>query len=342
MKSHFEQTECETDFILTRESPLKLFVDPFYRRTEVWSDTCEMPDSNKNHARTATDQSPATLNDEAHLQQKGITTGILVPVVFLMVSSFFSGCDIFGTAVDERAPRLSIIRPFDETLVSGKNVLIAVSAEALGEGNWISFVNINVNGVLAGEAISDGTNFKLRINTFDYPDGLYRVEAIAFDRYQARGISAPVLMTINNESDGPGPIMSITDPTENDEVSGVTRIVARTDVGEPFVTRVDLLIDGVPVLTETDPIGGNTFIFDYDVASLGLGEHILEVKACSGPTVFRISESVSVTIRIDDGGVLGSPGSIRWKTPGIQGDVDSAPAVGFNNDIYIGTTEGES
>ncbi len=273
------------------------------------------------------------------LQQKGITAGILVPVVFLMVSSLFSGCDIFGTAVDERAPRLSIIRPFDETLVSGKNVLIAVSAEALGEGNWVSFVNINVNGVLAGEAITDGTNFKLRINTFDYPDGLYRVEAIAFDRFQARGISAPILITINNESDGPGPIMSITDPTDNDEVSGVTRIVARTDVGEPFVTRVDLLIDGAPVLSETDPIGGNTFIFDYDVASLGLGEHILEVKAYSGPTVFRISESVSVTIRIDDDGEVGSPGSIRWKTPGIQGDVDGAPAVGFNNDIYIGTTD---
>ena len=64
----------------------------------------------------------------------------------------------------------------------------------------------------------------------------------------------------------------------------------------------------------------------------------MEVKAYTGPTVFRVSEPVSVFRVEDDGSSDGSPGSLRWKTPGIEGDVDGAPAVGFNNDIYIGST----
>jgi len=261
-----------------------------------------------------------------------------LPVLAIALTLLVSGCDIFGAAVEERAPRISIVRPYDEALVTGKNLLISVDAEALGDDNWVSFVNVNINGEQAGTADFDGTFYNLRVNTFDYPDGIYRIEAVAFDRYQARGISAPILVTMDNESDGPGPRMSITDPTESDEIFGVTRIAARTDPGEPFVTRVDLLINGVPVATEDTPISTDTFIFDFDADTLPIGEHIMEVKAYTGPTVFRVSEPVSVFRVEDDGSSDGSPGSLRWKTPGIEGDVDGAPAVGFNNDIYIGST----
>lgn len=263
----------------------------------------------------------------------------LFPILFLVSMSMLSGCDIFGTAVDERAPRIEIVKPYEDALVSGKNLLLQINAEALGEGNWVSYVTVNMNGEPAGTAEYDWTSYNLRLNTYDFVDGIYRIEAIAFDRYQSRGISAPILVAVFNESDGPGPKMSITDPTDLDDVFGVTRIVARTDAGEPFVTRVDLLIDGIPVATEDTPVAGDTFIFDYDTAGLTLGQHIVEVRAYSGPTVFRHSEDISIFIREGDDGEKGRPGSIRWKVPGIEGDVDGAPAVGFNNDIYLGTTD---
>jgi len=271
------------------------------------------------------------------MQQKGYQRALL-PILLIMLTGFISGCDIFGTAAEERAPQVEIIRPFDQSAVAGKNLKVSVNAVALGEDNWVSYVTLNVNGVQAGTTEFDGTYHNLTLDTFQFPDGVYRVEAIAFDRFQARGISAPVLVNINNVSDGPGPIMNITDPSELDAVFGITRIVAVTKPGEPYVTKVDLLIDGVPVATETNPIGGDTFIFDFDADTLPLGEHIFEVKAYSGPTVFRISDDIAVVRSVDDGSSEGVPGSIRWKTPGIVGDVDGAVAVGFNNDLYIGTT----
>jgi len=256
----------------------------------------------------------------------------------VLVSGFLSGCDIFGAAVDERAPRLQIVRPFDEALVSGRNLLIAISAEALGDGNFVSFINVNVNGVRAGEAVYNGTSYNLRLNTFDYPDGLYRVEAVAFDKFQARGVSAPVLITVDNESDGPGPIVDIIDPQEDDEVYGNIQVVARTQPGQSFVTRVDLLVDGVPVLTETESVGQETFVFDYDTSGLALGEHTLEVKAYSGPSVFRLSDTRNVSITESSAENEGRPGTLRWKGFGMTGEVEGAPAVGFNNDIYFGSS----
>jgi len=276
------------------------------------------------------------INRILHIQELRVA---FLSILFVVLTGFLSGCDIFGTAAEERAPRVEIIRPFDQAVVTGKNLRLSIRAEALGEDNWVSFVTVNVNGIQAGEG--ERTNqgdYIFTLDTFQYPDGVYRVEAIGFDRFQSRGISAPILININNVSDGPGPIMSITDPDDQDSIFGRSRIVAVTEPGQPFVTKVDLLIDGIPVATETNPLVGDTFVFDVDFTEFPLGEHIFEVKAYSGPTVFRISDDVPVIIVEDIGQGEGQPGSLRWKTPGIQGDVDGSPAIGFNNDIYIGST----
>ena len=267
-----------------------------------------------------------------------LNTVLFLPLLGLIMTLFISGCDIFGAAIDERAPRIEIIRPYDEALVSGRNLKIAIAAEALGDDNYVSFINVNVNGIRAGEAVYDGTTYNLKLNTFDYPDGLYRVEAVAFDKYQARGISAPILVTIDNESDGPGPKMSIIDPTDQEDVFGNARVVARTDPGEPFVTRVDLLVDGIPVASETESVSGDTFVFDVDMDLYELGEHALEVKAYSGPTVFRVSDTVTIFTTENDGSRDGMPGTLRWKAYGVEGEVEGSPAIGFNNDIYVGST----
>ena len=268
---------------------------------------------------------------------RGFIRSTWIPFLIVAFPLLLSGCDIFGTALDERAPRLVIQRPVDEATVSGKNILISVTAEALGDNNFISFMNINVNGERAGEALFDGNIFKFRWNSFDHEDGLYRIEAVAFDRFQARGVSGPVLVTVTNTSQGNGPELMIITPQEDDKVNGLVRVVARTRPGQPFVTRVDLLVDGVAVASTSNVSGGNSFVFDWDTVFELAGEHVLEVKAYSGPTTFRISESVTVNIDEDDEGD-GSPGTVRWRSSSYQGEVWGSVAVGFNNDIYVGTT----
>ena len=206
---------------------------------------------------------------------RGFIRSTWIPFLIVAFPVLLSGCDIFGTALDERAPRLVIQRPVDEATVSGKNILISVTAEALGDNNFISFMNINVNGERAGEALFNGSIFKFRWNSFDHEDGLYRIEAVAFDRFQARGVSGPVLVTVANTSQGNGPELMIITPQEDDKVNGLVRVVARTRPGQPFVTRVDLLVDGVAVASTNNVSGGNSFVFDWDTVFELAGEHVL-------------------------------------------------------------------
>lgn len=250
-----------------------------------------------------------------------------------------SGCDIFGTPVDSRAPRLVIVAPFEEASVAGSSLLISVQAEALGENNWVSFVTISVNGEQVGTAELEETLYNLRLNTTAFPDGTYRLEATGFDRYQSRGLSAPVLISIDNTPENPGPRARITEPTDQSEVSGVIRVFASPEPGESTVSHMDLLIDGVPSDTQETPASGGTFLFDVDTSVLAVGEHTLEVKSYSGPGSFHISDPVTIIVSEDDGANEGLPGSLRWKTPGITGNVDGSVAVGFNNDIYVGSSD---
>ncbi len=266
------------------------------------------------------------------------TRSVLPAVLFGLYLVLASGCDIFGTAIDDRAPTINIIKPFDQATVAGKNVLISITAQAIGTDNFISFINVNVNGVRAGEAVLDSARFNFRLNTLDLEDGLYRVEAVAFDHFQSRGISAPVLITVANKSDGPGPEMQIITPDNNEQVGGLVRVVSRTAPAQPFVTRVDLLVDGIAVASTNNVVGGNSFVFDWNALNETPGEHIIEVKAYSGPTTFRLSESKTVIVRGDGtSGGIGKPGTVRWRAAGFKGDVKGSVAVGFNNDIYVGT-----
>ncbi|GMQ80983.1 MAG: hypothetical protein BMS9Abin05_0413 [Rhodothermia bacterium] len=260
-------------------------------------------------------------------------------VVFLFFSVLASGCDLFGSAVDDRAPRVSILQPGGDTTVGGEHVLILIESEALGEENWISFVNVTVNGDKIGEANDSGNYFRFRLNSVSLLDDTYRIEAVAFDRFQARGISAPILLTVENQSQGIGPEVRILAPVENEEIYGIVRVVVREQPAQPAVTRIDLLIDGAPVLSTSQSTGSDTYVFDWNTSSRLAGEHIVEAKAYSGPATFSISDPVTVVIAgADDPESVGVPGSVKWRTVGYSGEVRGSVAVGFSNDIYVASS----
>lgn len=265
-------------------------------------------------------------------------------VGILVLSVLFSGCDIFGEAFDERAPRVQLDRPFDGATLTGANVIVAVNAEALGDDNFISFVNVNLDGARVGEAEWDGGRYALRLNSFEIPDGLHRLEAVAFDRFQARGVSLPITVLVENVSAGDGPVMTILEPENEREVSGTVRVLAQAAAGSPPVTRVDLVVDGVPFLTTSTSIGGEAYAFDWDTSEFTPGEHVVEIKAYSGDGVFRLNGPVVVNIsggeEVDPENT-GSAGSLTFRGTGLAGEVKGSAAVGFNDDIYLGSSNGK-
>jgi len=115
--------------------------------------------------------------------------------------------------------------------------------------------------------------------------------------------------------------------------------VVQVEPGQPTVDRIDLLIDGVSVLSTSQSSGSDTYVFDWNTAGSIVGGHIVEAKAYSGPATFRLSESVTVQIAAtDDPDGRGVPGSVIWRTVGYSGDVRGSVAIGFNNDIYVASS----
>ena len=262
----------------------------------------------------------------------------------LAFALLLSGCDIFGEAFDERAPRVQLDRPFEGSTLTGANAIVAVNAQALGDDNFISFVNVNLDGVRVGEAEWDGGRYALRLNTFDIADGLHRMEAVAFDRYQARGVSAPITVRVENVSLGDGPIMQILEPEDGRIVSGTVRVLAQTAAGQPPVSRVDLIVDGIPFLTTTTSIGGGAYAFDWDTSEFAAGDHAIEIKAYSGEGVFRLNGPVSVNVDgVDenDPSNEGTAGTLAFRGTGLAGEIKGSVAVGFNDDIYVGSSNGK-
>lgn len=274
--------------------------------------------------------------------------------MLLAAPLLLSACDAFDSAVDERAPLVSLVRPATDVEVAGANVLVRVQAEALGEGNFISFVNVNLDGDRLGEAELVDGQYVFRWNTFDRPDGVYRLEAVAFDRLQARGISAPVRVTVANESAGDGPELALIAPVDGDRVDGRVNVIARPLTPGTSLTRVDFLVDGVRVFTTTEATGTDTYVFEWDTRNEGAGLHVLEVKGFADAGVFRLSAPVSVTLPERPVGPDGTgddgtnddtrppgeqtPGRLSFRAAGFTGEVRGSVAVGFNNDLYVGST----
>lgn len=262
-----------------------------------------------------------------------------------LFATLSAGCDLFGTGVDQRAPRVTIESPLDRTTVSGRHVLFVIDAEPLGTDNWISFINVNLDGVRIGEATPAGDKFLFRWDTTPIDDGLYRVEAVAYDQFQSRGVSTPLYLRIQNVSPNPGPVLRIIEPSAGKAITGTVRLVAQRLTGPDFSTariqQVDFLVDGkVAHTTFGDLADGSTFVYDWDTSGFLPGMHMIQLKAYSASDAFALSDPVEVTIEESSDDPIGDaePGDLISRTAGLRGAVTGAIAVGFNNWVYVSTT----
>lgn len=263
--------------------------------------------------------------------------GSLVLLALLLAS-----CDLLGGgSADIRAPSVTITRPGSGSVVAGANVLLRISAEALGDtDNAISFINVLANDEFIGSADADGEgNFALRWNTFGLSDGVYNLTAVAFDNNQSRGLSESIQVTINN-GDGTGPAVEIVNPQEGDVVSGNVTITVEKLNSSDQVDRVDFLIDGVSVGTDEAPNALGQFTYVWNTSNESDGFHAIEAKAYDNQGNFSFSAPVSVTVdAAAGGGGSGSEGACGLGEDFLfAGEVFGSIAVGNNGDIYFGTT----
>lgn len=264
--------------------------------------------------------------------------GILLMSLLLLCTA----CGFFGAGADERAPRLDLISPAPGDTVGGV-VLVQLTGEAFGgPENTISQISIHLNNTAIGNAEfievegSTEPRFVYRWNSLDFPDGVYDLEAVAFDQFQSRGISARIEVNVRNESPTPGPSVAILSPDPSAKVSGfVTVIASPADAGPPL-SGMDFMVDGVTVFKAKK----GPFIYAWNTEDLPLGVHILQVRAYSSPDVFSYSDPLEIIVTDDPAdGPSGNtdPGTLRFLTTGFSGEVQGSVAVGFNNDLYLAT-----
>lgn len=270
------------------------------------------------------------------------SSALFAAAAVMVLASTLTGCDLFTGAPDERAPNVEILRPGARNVV-GASVRFRIAATPRRtDDNYISVVNLTVNGQLAGEAqYIQGTTspyiFQFDWDSFDVPDGEYRIEAIAFDKFQARGLSNELIVVVRNESAGDGPEVEIVTPRDGDTVSGTERIIAEPKDAQSPITKVDFMIDGATVAT----IKKAPFSYDWDTTTEPGGEHILRVRAFSADDVFRFSDPIEVEIAPVDTSDT-TRAQVAFTANGFSGEVKGSVAIGFNNDIYLGTLTGKT
>jgi outer membrane protein assembly factor BamB len=262
-----------------------------------------------------------------------------------------SGCGLFGPTNDARAPLVELTRPGPDAVLGG-DVLVRLSAEARGEDNFVSFVNVAIDGERVGEAElvplpngEAGANptFAFRFNSANFSDGVHTIQATAFDANQNRGLSNSVRVRfLNGVIDGvpnsQGPLAQITAPRDGEDVSGEVQIIVQPELGQPPITQVDFLIDGATVATTlTAP-----YTYNWNTLLEAEGLHVLQARVYTGPDVFRLTDPVAVdVIALDDPDEIENgcqtTGCVRFRRASFEGQVTGSVAIGFNNDLYVGS-----
>lgn len=263
------------------------------------------------------------------------------------VSIGLSGCGLFGAGVDERAPTVAIDSPSDFAEVAGTDVRITMTANTTGtEASFVSTVNVNINGSPLGFAeLPDGPtgSWVLNWDSQGVENGRYVLEAIAFDDLEARGISAPVEVIVKNGEACTGAQTRIINPLEGEDVLGTVDIASTTEFGAAPVTKIDVLVDGITTATITQA----PFTYEWDSSVGQSGNRTIQLRVfndADDDEIFCMSETVTVNV-IDqqdvDDGLVDNPsdaeGQARFRASGYSGKSLGSVAVGFNNDIYVGT-----
>ena len=180
-------------------------------------------------------------------------------------------------------------------LASPLSGTVAVSALATDDVG-VTQVDFFVDGTLIGS--DTVSSFEIQWDTTSVTNGDHELTALASDAAGNMTGSAPLTVTVLNDSQPP--TVSITSPSDGDNVSGqlLVTISANDDVG---VTEVSLLVNGVSVGTDT----ASPFEIIWDTTTVVDDRYELVARAMDA--VGNSTDSATVRADVDNAGCANDP-----------------------------------
>jgi hypothetical protein len=205
---------------------------------------------------------------------------------------------VFLTVTNDGAPptvNLNL-RKQDGTDVTGDEVSgqLSVRGDAFDDSG-ISALELFLDGQVVVPAYQATGVLYYDWNTVSMPNGPHTLELRARDTY---GKVASVTRNLVVANDRTPPMVYIHAPSESASVSGTVTVVvpAYDDVG---VTRIDLLVDGAPIMTTLSHHGD----FPWDTRWHESGTHTLTARAFDATG--KVGESAPVTVTVFNDNVTG-------------------------------------
>ena len=190
---------------------------------------------------------------------------------------------------DTTVPTAQITSPSNGATVSG-TVNVAVTA---ADNVAVSRVELLVDGTQVASDTSAPYQFSW--NTAALSNGTHTLQARAVDAASNAGLSSIVSVTVNNTvtppSDTTAPTAQITSPANGATVSA-TANVAVTAADNVAVSRVELLLDGVLVATDS----AAPYQFAWDTSGTTNGSHTLRARAVDSSNNTGLSAIITVTV----------------------------------------------
>jgi len=186
---------------------------------------------------------------------------------------------------DTSRPTISLSAPSAGALVSGATVTVSATA---ADNVGVVRVQFKLDGGDLGAAVTTPP-YSVTWNTKTATNAAHSLTALAFDAAGNLGSSAPVTVTVSNDTTPP--TVAISSPTAGQTVSGTVTIAtaAADNVG---VTRIDYLQDGQLLAALAPP----AFTFAWSTTSASNGPHSLATRAYDAAGNVTTSTAVSVTV----------------------------------------------
>lgn len=241
------------------------------------------------------------------------------------------GCTCSAPYVDAQAPTAAITSPSAGDTVAGTITVAASASDDVG----VASVQLELDGAPLGSPVT-APPYQVGWNTTAVPDGSHTLSALARDDAGNSGTSAPVTVTVKNDTTPP--VVSITSPASGSIVSGSISVLANAS-DNVKVAGVQFLLDGAPLGAEDTEA---PYSATWDTTTSSNGTHSLTAvardpsgnTATSAPvsvTVANLSPPSSLLSTGKDVFVALTNGQVQWRTPD-----------GLLRQVLLGTSDGQS
>jgi hypothetical protein len=299
-------------------------------KTNLYGDRSYRITSTDNGRQGAADQFRLEL-DNGYVMSAGLRKGEIRIQKGNRKSTPPPGCVCSGAYFDAQAPAVAITSPAGGATVAGTATVSASASDDVG----VASVQFELDGAPLGNPVA-APPYQVGWNTTSVADGPHTLAALARDDAGNPGTSAPVTVTVRNDTTPPA--VSITSPASGAMVSGPITVSANAS-DDVAVAGVQFLLDGAPLGAEDLQA---PYAAPWDTTTASNGTHSLAAVARDSSGNTATSAPVSVTVANlppappppaagKDVFVALTNGQVQWRTP-----------EGLLRQVLLGTSDGQS